>query len=178
MAAIARRHGVPVTVTTLEAWDPSPCDLLYAGQAWHWVDFSVGAERAATALRPGGRWAAFWNDELDGEPMAHVRAVLEDLAPELATDRARHDPDAMYLDIAAAIGGTNAFDRVTRTVVRWADELDAGVFVRRLSTRSGHRLLAPDLADRVHAALLDALGGPSARLTIPYSTVVLTALRH
>ena len=178
MAEIARRHGIPVTVTTIEEWDPTPCDLLYAGQAWHWVQFDVAAQRAAGALRSGGRWAAFWNDELDSEPMATVHSVYREVAPYLIIDRARHEDRAMYAEIVGVMKATDAFEPVGRADVRWTDDLDAGVFVRRLSTKSGHRLLAPDLAHRLHTTLLDALGGPSTPLTIPYRTVVLTTLRR
>jgi SAM-dependent methyltransferase len=59
MADFARRNGVDVEV----ALGPRRADFdaVIAGQAWHWVDAAVGAEKAAQVLRPGGRLAAFWN---------------------------------------------------------------------------------------------------------------------
>ena len=110
--------------------------------------------------------------------MAAVRRIYQEVAPHLITDRARHEDRAMYAEIVRAIEVTNAFAPVTRADVRWTDELVADVFVRRLSTKSSHRLLAPDLADRLHTELLDTLGGPSTSLTVPYRTVVLTTLRR
>src|SRR6187549_1441761 len=63
MAAFGRSHGVAAEVSTFEAWDPAGrvFDAVVAGQAWHWVDPVAGAVKAATALRPDGRLAVFWN---------------------------------------------------------------------------------------------------------------------
>jgi SAM-dependent methyltransferase len=63
MADLARRTGVEVEVAAFEAWEPAgrEFDAVVAGQAWHWIDPVAGAAKAAQALRPGGRLAAFWN---------------------------------------------------------------------------------------------------------------------
>ncbi len=63
MAAVARRHGIEVDEATFETWRPrkAPYDLVISAQAWHWLDRTIGTERAASVLRPGGRLALFWN---------------------------------------------------------------------------------------------------------------------
>lgn len=63
MAAVAAAHGLQVEVAHFERWDPAgrAWDLLTAGQSWHWVDPVAGSAKALDALRPGGRFAAFWN---------------------------------------------------------------------------------------------------------------------
>jgi trans-aconitate methyltransferase len=177
MAEVARGHGLRVEVTTVEDWTPVPCDLLYAAQAWHWVDPVVGAERAATALRPGGRWAAFWNDEDAGEVVATVHEVYGRVAPGLLEDRARHDDETLYRTVSEGIAATGCFGPVTTAVVPWTEELDVATFVARRSTHSSHRLLDPVHASTLHRELEAALGGPSTILTIPSSTLVLTATR-
>ena len=89
MAAVASRHRLEVEVATFEDWDAAgrTFGLLISGQAWHWVDPSVGPAKAAQVLEPGGRFAAFWNRLRHSDP---VRAVMEDAyrahAPELLAD--------------------------------------------------------------------------------------------
>jgi len=63
MADQARARGLEVEVGTFESWEPNgrAFDAIVAGQAWHWVDPVAGAIRAASAVRPGGRFAVFWN---------------------------------------------------------------------------------------------------------------------
>ena len=63
MAEVARSHGLTVEVSAFEDWDPpgEPFDLVIAAQAWHWIHPQRGASKAAAVLRPGGRFAAFWN---------------------------------------------------------------------------------------------------------------------
>ena len=62
MCGIARRHGLTVETAPFETWDPigRRFDLIISGQAWHWVDPSIGVPKAATLLRPGGTIALFW----------------------------------------------------------------------------------------------------------------------
>jgi SAM-dependent methyltransferase len=50
-------------VAAFEAWDPAgrTFDAVISGQTGHWVHPVAGAAKAAEALAPGGRLAAFWN---------------------------------------------------------------------------------------------------------------------
>jgi SAM-dependent methyltransferase len=72
MAAVARRRLDPaggalenhvevrIEQADFEHWDPAgrTFPLLFAAQAWHWVE---PAANAARVLQPGGVLAAFWN---------------------------------------------------------------------------------------------------------------------
>ena len=59
------RHSYPSVIeTTFEDWtvDRGAFGLLYAAQAWHWVeDHPAAYARVADALRDGGTIALFWN---------------------------------------------------------------------------------------------------------------------
>ena len=64
MAALARQRvatfrNVTVETSTFEEWDERGrrFDVLVAASSWHWVDPSVGWQRAHDVLRPGG-WMA------------------------------------------------------------------------------------------------------------------------
>lgn len=77
MAAIAIKKGIPTEVATFEQWDPMgrTYDVVTFAQSFHWVDPEVGAAKAFSLLRRGGRLALMWNrfeildptsDELNG----------------------------------------------------------------------------------------------------------------
>ena len=53
MAEIARAKGLEVEVSTFERWDDCGrrFDVVASGQAWHWIDPTAGATRAADVLR-------------------------------------------------------------------------------------------------------------------------------
>jgi SAM-dependent methyltransferase len=77
MAAFARDTGLDVEVSPLETWDPAgrAFDGVVSGQAWHWVDPVAGAARAASVLRPGGRFAALWNVARPADGLAEAFAA-------------------------------------------------------------------------------------------------------
>ena len=61
MADFARAAGLPVEVSTLEAWEPAvrKFDTVIAARSWHWIAPVAGALKAAEVLRPNGRVAIF-----------------------------------------------------------------------------------------------------------------------
>lgn len=179
MATVSRRHGIPVVVTSLEAWTPISCDLMYAAQAWHWVDPSVGAAIAGRAVRPGGRWAAFWNHEDDPVFQGRVDAVYGQLAPHLLEDRpSASERDQLEIVISEAFETTRAFDSVDADLFRWVDSLSVTTLDHRLATHSSHRLLSPDNAAAVHSALHEELGQAGDAVQLAYTTRVLVAQRR
>ncbi|MFJ5264762.1 methyltransferase domain-containing protein [Streptomyces sp. NPDC088387] len=68
MAALARRKlaafpNVEVETSTFEEWNDHGrrFDVLVAASSWHWVDPSIGRQRAHDLLRPGGWMALLGN---------------------------------------------------------------------------------------------------------------------
>lgn len=68
MAALARQRlatfrNVEVEMSTFEEWDArgGRFDVLVAASAWHWVDPSIGRQRAHDVLYPGGWMALLGN---------------------------------------------------------------------------------------------------------------------
>lgn len=178
MAEIARRHGIDITVSRLEDWDVVECDVLYSAQAWHWIDPVRGAEIAAASIRPGGRWAAFWNDETDTEFGAACDSVYRSLAPELLDQRPSSDEDDFRAAIADGLRATNLFDELVADHVVWVDHVEVEVAVERLASHSSHRLLEPDLSASINEALQHELGAPTDVIDLSYTTRIFTADRR
>lgn len=85
-----RSPGLPVVVAdaTVAPFRAASMDLLCFGQSWHWVDQDSGAEEVARLLRPGGWWAAWWNEPwADAEPwFQRYIALLEDRCDGFSLD--------------------------------------------------------------------------------------------
>ena len=178
MAHVARRHGIDVQVSTVESWSPVACDLMYAAQAWHWVEPFHAADVAAAAVRPGGKWAAFWNHEDDPDVMAVVHAAYRRLAPHLEAERVAFGARVLDPAIESGLAATRAFAEITSEFVPWTDTLTVGRYVARLASHSGNRLLAPDVAAALHAVLRDELGGVDALIEVHYLTAMFLAERR
>jgi SAM-dependent methyltransferase len=83
MAAIARPRLAPypdaeLVGATFEDWpgEPGSFDLMFAADAWHWIDQRSGPGRAADLLRPGGYLALAWHARTSLEPAAAEEDLL------------------------------------------------------------------------------------------------------
>jgi SAM-dependent methyltransferase len=183
MATVARRHGLAVEITPFEFWDPAgrAFDLVISGQAWHWVDPEAGARQAATALRPGGQLALFWNAlRHPPEVVAAMTAVYQAHAPALLTNnlalgaqtyRGLDDgPDT------TAIVATGQFDRPGTRRYDWDREYTTTQWLDELPTHSNHALLPPATLAAVLAGIGAGLAGTSS-FTTRYRTVAIVARR-
>jgi SAM-dependent methyltransferase len=135
-----RLPGVSVEVTRYEDWDGAAgdVDLLYAAQAWHWVDVPVGYSLALRLLRPGGVLGLMWNipenryDQFEEVYRRHAPHILEE-SDERIHRRDDHDWTA---DMREA-GLTD----VGRFTTHWFRELDAIGLRTLYSTYSDHIMI-------------------------------------
>jgi SAM-dependent methyltransferase len=180
MAAVARRHGVEVTVSRFEDWPAQPRDLVFSAQAWHWVDPARGAAKAAEVLAPGARWAGFWNWETDERLDDTLTRSYEQHAPALLTDRSRLASRSGMDDTLEGFAAVGGFEPMQRHEVFWSDTVTLDTLVARLSTSSSHRLLDPGVAARLHHAIAEDLAdvGTGGHLELAYTTTILTARRR
>lgn len=179
MAAVARGRGIDVTVSSFEQWEVQPCDAVFAAQSWHWIDPTAGADVAARSIRPGGRWIAFWNHEIDTRVDELVVPVYERHAPHLVEERsivhAANSDFAARID--AGLAATEAFTTMTVEHIDWVDRVDGATFVERLGSHSSHRLLDDGLRRAIHEQLLEAVG-ETTRLDLAYRTEVFICERR
>ncbi|MFI6284673.1 class I SAM-dependent methyltransferase [Streptomyces sp. NPDC051018] len=185
MAEWARRRGLTVEVAAFETWDPAgrAFDAVVSGQSWHWVDPVAGAEKAAGALRPGGRLAVFWNAGLPGpgtvEAFAEVyrRVARGSLAARQWVVPAGDGYAALCARAAEGMEKAGAFGEPEQWRFDWERSYTRDEWLDQLPTTGGHTQLAPAELEAVLAgvgAVVDAAGG---RFTMHYTTVVVTAVR-
>jgi hypothetical protein len=177
MAEVAREHGGGVTVSTLEDWEIEMCDVMYAAQSWHWIEPRRGAQVAASCVRAGGSWMAFWNYETDDDFAKSRDEVYRRFAPELIGQVASTDDADLKRQIVEAFELTDAFSALEVAEVEWTDLLTADALVQRLASHSAHRLLDPQVSDAVDRALAHELGNDRS-VHLSYATRVFRARRR
>jgi SAM-dependent methyltransferase len=181
MADVAGSYGLHVEVAKFEEWNARErlFDLLISGQAWHWVDPSVGPRKAADVLRVGGRFGAFWNlGEHEPVTFEALAAVYQRLSIDI------HDsvPLGTYGRDAGAgtAAGLEATGRFAELEVRkyfWDHRYSRDEWLDQLQTHSDHRVLPPDVLQEVLTGVsraIDVLGGS---IVVHYDTMLVTAIR-
>jgi SAM-dependent methyltransferase len=163
MAAIARSHGIPVVETTFEQWRPhrNDFDLVAAGTAWHWVDPTIGYDRAASMLRSDGILAIFRNFYrydadvaaiIDRNLRRHAPHLLGDCVPLGVSDPTRFASHRAELerrsDLFSGLESRVIDHERVQSVERWIEELTTHSPIMLLDEGTSDRLLA-DLARQV-----------------------------
>ncbi len=183
LAAFARGTGVDVEVSTFADWEAAgrTFDIVASGESWHWVDPTLGAAKAAEVLRPGGRFAAFWNTGqppvgLDEAFLEVYRRVLpESLARRLNREAMDQAHEALRARTAAGIRAARAFDEPEQWSFEWSESYTREAWLDALQTTGG---AIPDdrlggLLEGVGQAITDVGGS----FTMNYLTFAVTAVR-
>jgi SAM-dependent methyltransferase len=183
MADVARRRGVAVEIGSIEGWDSGgrSFDLLTAGQAWHWVDPGRGAEKAAEALRSGGRIGLFWNQ---ARPDASVRPALDRAyaahAPELggrSVLMGQRDV-SLYESVARSLQPSGAFEDVAIEMFGHDVTYSAAEWIELAGTHSDHHTLPADQLSALLAAMRAEIDGAGGTVPVHYETTLVTARRR
>jgi SAM-dependent methyltransferase len=180
MAAVARRvteelGDVVIVESDFEHWRPAgrTFPLVYAAQAWHWVDQETGYAHAREALAPGGRLAAFWNRPAWGDTKLReaLSAAYRRTIPDLRPDGPMHpDNDATAIDDThwpGRIAATEGLADPRRRIYRWATEYTAQEYVELLETMSEVRVLGERERGALLQAVRETIEGHGDRLTMP-----------
>jgi SAM-dependent methyltransferase len=188
MAAVARRvcagySSVRIEQSDFERWDPAGrmFPLVFAAQAWHWLDPELGFAKAARVLRAGGVLAAFWN-----RPMwvrAALREVLIDAyrraAPEVLDESdPMHPANSPSGDETRWRDGVCATEGLGDADVReyeWSRTYTARDYAALLQTHSTVRVLDPARRHALVEAVAQAIERHGNTFELPLVTRVYVA---
>ena len=169
--------GVTIVVSTFEGWrgERHYTDLVFAAQAWHWVDRGTGYDKALSILRPGGALALMWNVPVDRYRM--FERVYAQHAPDLVAEQdervKRRDSDTWSDEMSSA-----GFERVGQFTHRWSDSLGPGEIRALYSTYSDHMMLPEPNRERLLDGLADAVDQRGGQVEVEYNTNVYTGRAH
>jgi SAM-dependent methyltransferase len=190
MAAVARRvcaavGDVRIEQSDFERWDPAgrQFPLVFAAQAWHWVDPALGFPKAAQVLSPGGVLAAFWNRPMWAR--AALREVLIDAyrraAPEvLGESDPMHPANLPSGDEVQWRSGVAAADGLGEEEVRdyeWSQTYTGRDYASLLQTHSTIRVMDPARRAALVEAVADAIERHGDRFELPLVTRLYIARR-
>lgn len=190
MAAVAVRNcaphaGVRVVESTFEAWpvEPGAFDLVFSGQAWHWVRPEDRVRRAAAHLRPGGAVALFWHRTAwaPGDPL---RAALDECyrthAPHLYAKGPGFPgltPPALQRRAGDELAGSASFEDVVVRTHPWDATFGAAGFVDLLRTQSDHRLLDDGARRRLLGAVREIVAERGDEVRVPFDVLLVLGRR-
>jgi SAM-dependent methyltransferase len=183
MAAYARVATEPfgnvkVVESDFERWRPDGVTfpLVYAAQAWHWVDQESGYARVRAALAPGGHLVAFWNRPAWGDTALRraLSVVYRRTVPGLAPDGPMHpdNPGVAGADEAwaQAVAATDGLTDPAERVYAWSVDYTATDYVGLLGTLSEVRLLGDADRQALLQAVAETIERHGDRLTMPMAT--------
>lgn len=165
--------GVEVIVSTFEDWagEPGSADLIYAAQAWHWVDRQAGFDKALRLLRPGGAMALIWNIPLDR--YQRHEEIYNRFAPQLLAELderiKRRDSQDWSVDMETA-----GFVDTRRFTHQWSEELSGDRYRALYATYSDHMMLEEPDRSRLLDALAESVEREGGTATVEYRTEVFS----
>jgi len=158
MAAFLRTKGADVEETDFELWTPSPNRLVYAAQAWHWVQGDDRYEKLAAALEPRGSVALFWNH---GRPHPEPYVFDNDAAYDKFVPGFNDDVQRMAergLDwVREELDASGLFTPCEYHVFTWEIEYTRAEWLAQLATNSNHRMIPEPTRTQLHNAVGDAI---------------------
>ena len=181
--AVDKLRGYPVSFVNclFEDWQETPkaFDVVYSGQAFHWVSKEVGYAKAAAALKPGGYLALFWNRFPRREDALRraIDAAYQRCAPELV-EKAKQNPRVLLkneMDQAAEIMTSGHFQDVAMLRFPWSQRYSTEQYLGLLSTHSDHIALPKERLDCLLKEVGTAIESFGGSLELHYSTVLYLA---
>lgn len=147
-------------------------DLVCFAQSWHWIDELTRVAESRRALRPGGRWAAWWSHPHDDDAPWFDEYWT-------AIERSCHGVHRSQRDAdwAATIADPARFDPARQLTISWVRDVSVDDW---LTDQVSHSYIAA-LASRPRAELLHELRSIAGRhfsdgaMSIRYETKLLTA---
>jgi SAM-dependent methyltransferase len=181
--AVEKLRPYPVSFVNclFEEWQATPeaFDLVFSGQAFHWVPKEVGYEKAAAALKPGGYLALFWNrsPNRDDAFRRAIDSAYQRCAPELIAD-AKQNPKQLVryeMDQAAEIQASGHFQDVAVLRFPWTQRYTTQQYLGLVGTHSDHIALPKQRLDCLLKGIGNAIESFGGSLELHYSTVLYLA---
>lgn len=137
-------------------------DLVIAASSLHWIDPDVGFSRIATALKPHGSVALWWNrrpvSHVDREFLDACVPIYERLAPQLANEAGGEGTkESLRRPWSALIEKSRLFGVVTERQYVWEHRFDADSYTNYLSSFSPYQVLEPTVRAQLLAAIHDLI---------------------
>jgi SAM-dependent methyltransferase len=181
--AVEKLRNYPVSFVNclFEDWQEAgeDFDLVYSGQAFHWVPKDVGYAKAAEALKPGGYLALFWNRSPRREDALRLQidAVYRRCTPELIeeTSQTPRDIAKFEMEQASEIQDSGYFKDAVVLRFPWTQSYTTEEYLGLLSTHSDHSILPTERLDCLLEGVGEVIDRFGGGLVLHYLTVLYLA---
>ena len=174
-----RGYDVQVAQTSFEDWEgDGGYTLVFAAQAFHWLDRKRSFALVAEQLVPEGSLAIFANvpERPPGPVHQAIQAVYARHAPAFEA-RLPGSVATRRANLAEQLAAAPEFGPVSDRRFPWTARYDALAYVELMSTQSDHRLLPPETLADLHSGIAAAIREHGGQLEIPYEARLLLARR-
>lgn len=179
---LAPARDVDFHISTFEDWprENGAFRLIYAAQAWHWVDPEVGFAKAAAALGSQGVLAVFGNvGAYPAEPLRsallEVYERLEPAALPLVAGGPWYTPGG---ELPGLFRRSAQFDAAIHKAYAWSARYSAASFADYQRTTSSHRVLTQDVRERLLSEVVEVIEAHGGQVEIPFEAHLHMAHRR
>lgn len=169
---LAAFPAVSIITSSFEKWDPAatePYDLVYAANAWQWLDPEVRWAKAASVLHPSGYLAIFGAKHAFPEGFDPFFTDIQAVYNEIGAGVGSWPPPPPQLTNAALMNeavDSGHFRIVDRRLHVWPVTYDADSYLRLLDTFANHIVMEPSKRAHLYAEIRRRLAQrPDGQLT-------------
>ncbi len=157
-------------------------ELLYAAQSFHWMAPERRLADAARVLQPGGTLALIWNVARphprplkDAIAAAYAEAVPASERPNSPQPCGCGLPGAQRGEAVRELEASEFFGPPARESVYWVTRHSTAEWLDLLKTHSDHRLLPPDVLERLLVGVGQAVDANGGEVVVEYDAVAVLA---
>ncbi len=156
-------------------------DLVISATAFHWVPAQKGYALAASALKPDGSIALFWNMHPEIEPRVSeaLREIYKQYVPSIHAFMYRPDKKSVKEEAQSGedeINNSGLFETAKLQYYSWSKEYTAEQYTKLLNTYANYQTLPEDVRtvffDKVQEVINLQFGG---KITNHYLATLYTA---
>jgi len=170
---------VSITNIAFEDWpmQAGVFDLAISADAFHWIQPEIGYPKVASALKPAGTLAFFWNapSKMDPEIATALAQVYKSRAPQAENPEESFIPEWMINTITEVITQSACFGDVTVRTYPVTETESVDHYIKSLWTYSSHRPLDWRTREYLYNGIRGELERFGEKITTSRQVVVIMA---
>lgn len=184
LSAYARQNcrafpKVSVLNMAFEDWlvEAGGFDLAISADAFHWIQPEIGYPKVASALKPTGTLAFFWNTPLEMDPKitATLAQVYKSRAPQAEKPEGSITAEWMIKTISEVIAQSGCFSDVMIKSYPVIEILSVDHYIKNLWTYSSHRPLDRGTREYLYDGLREVLERFGEKITTTRQVILFLA---
>ena len=149
--------NVTVIHARFEDFDPEGVafDLVFASNAWHWLDPRTRYAKTAALLKPAGALAFTTSRHAFPPGFDPFFSEIQDCYEAIGEARLAWPPPRPeeVPDAREEIEASGCFEGVQTLRYIWSEDFSADEYIAMIGTASDHRIMAPDKRERLFAEM-------------------------